>query len=260
MVDLLRHRLLWRFVALGVLTLCFVILSRNSDYGSLARTRVLNPAPKVAQAPIITAPAQPGTPLAISRLRIISWNGHNLEVALDLINLSSKSIRAYAVKQRLLREERSKAVTFTSLDLTNRLPLSPDQSTTDFEVVQVTTAQEDQIVFSVDYVEFSDGTKWGADSANFADHSAGQRAAAHILSKRLLRILEEGNSSDVMAAIESGVESIEPPANRSAEWKAGFRGGSNSMAGHLKRAQKNGSLSQVERELRKLAKRFERQN
>lgn len=257
MVGLLRQRLLWRFLALGVLMLCLGVLSRSSNNEPLTSAKVQNPSPMQAQAPTVTAQAQPGSPLVISAPRILSWNGQNLEIALDLFNVSSKPIRAYAVKQRLERDEHSRTVSFTSLDLTNRMALATNQSTTDFEVVQVTTAREDQIVFSVDYVEFSDGSKWGADSANLAEHSAGQRAAVHILSKRLLKILNGGTPAGVMSALETGTASIEPPTNRSDDWKAGFRGGCNSMAAHLIRAQKSGSLDQVERELRKLAKRFE---
>jgi hypothetical protein len=199
--------------------------------------------------------------LVISSPRIISWDGQNLEVALDLINVSSKPIRAYAIKQRMEGEEgRLGVVMFTSSDLTNRLALQPNQSTTTFDVYQASSARQEHVIFFVDYVEFSDGTKWGLDSANFAERSAGQRAGAYILSKRLLKILNAANAAYVMRAIETGAASIEPPANRSDDWKQGFRDGCNSVASHLKRAQKSGSLSQVERELRKFAKRFERAN
>lgn len=253
-----KKRLLWRFLVLGVLTLCLSILSRNSVNTPLASTGVPISLPVQTQSPSVTTQTQPGAPLVMS-VRIISWDGQNLEVGIDLVNVSSKPIRAYAIKQGLEGEEtHSGQVMFTSLDLTNSSPVLPNQLTTNFDVYQASSAKEQQVIFFIDYVEFSDGTRWGLDSANFAERSAGQRAAAHILSKRLLKILNAGNAVDVMEAIEMGAARIEPPTNRSDDWKEGFRGGCNSVASHLKRAQKSGSLSQVESELKKFAKRFER--
>ena len=117
-----------------------------------------------------------------------------------------------------------------------------------------------RILLSVDYVEFADGKKWGADSIKSAERSAGQRAAAHIISKRLLKILSSGNLDDVVIAIEAGAANIEPPPGRSEEWKEGFRIGCNSVTGQLKRAQAKGGLSRIGIELRRLAEKFKEVN
>jgi hypothetical protein len=248
-------------VTLGILTLCLSILSRSSVNTPFGNTKVVLPSLVQTQSPTVTAPAQPDSPLVILSPRIISWNGQYLEVALDIINVSSKPIRAYAIKQRMEGEEgRLGVAVFTSFDLTNLSMLQPNQLSTTFDTYQASSGKEDHVVFFVDYVEFSDGTKWGLDSANFAERSAGQRAGAYILSKRLLKILNASDAVDVIKAIETGTANIEPPANRSDEWKEGFRGGCRSVASHLRRAQKSGSSGQVERELRKFAKRFPRAN
>ena len=257
MVDLFKQRLLWRFLALGVLTLCLSILSRSSVSKPLASTKVAMPSPVQTQSPSVTAQTQPGAPLVISSPRIISWDGQNLEVAIDLVNVSIKPIRAYAIKQGLEGEKtRSGQVMFTSLDLTNSSALQPNQLTTNFDVYQASSGKEDHVIFFVDYVEFSDGTRWGLDSANVADRSAGQRAAAYILSKRLLKILNAGNPADVMTAIQRGATNIEPPSGRSTEWKEGFRLACKSIERHLKRAQMRGGLNQIDQELRQFGQRF----
>jgi hypothetical protein len=261
MIGLFKQRVLWRFLALGILTLCLSILSRSTVNTPLLNTNAMIPSPLQTESPRVTAPAQPDSPLVILSPRIISWDGQYLEVALDLINVSSKSIRAYAIKQGLEGEEGRRGVaTFTSFELTNLPALLPNQSTTTFDVYQTGAAKPENVMFFVDYVEFSDGTKWGLDSANFAERSAGQRACAYILSKRLLKILNVSDAADVMKAIEAGTANIEPPANRSDEWREGFRGGCKSVASQLRRAQNSGRLSQVESELRKFAKRFPRAN
>jgi hypothetical protein len=256
MASLLKGRLFWRFLALGVLTLCLGILLRNGLNPPLASARLVIPRPQSTQEPTIRAETQPGAPLVISSSRIISWDGRNAEVAMDLVNVSSKPIRAYAIRQGLAGEKtHSGQVVFINRDLTNKPALQPNQLTTNFHVYQSSSGKEEQVIFLVDYVEFSDGTKWGVDSANFAEHSAGQRAAAHILSKRLLKILDSGTPADVLTAIESGATDIEPPSGRSNQWKEGFRAGCRSVAGHLKRSHTKGGFTHVDRELRQLGER-----
>jgi hypothetical protein len=175
---------------------------------------------------------------------------------MDLVNVSSKPIRAYAIRQGLAgKETHSGHVTFTSFDLTNKAALQPNQLTTMADVHQSSSGKEEQVIFLVDYVEFSDGTKWGVDSANFAEHSAGQRAGAHIVSKRLLKILDFGTPADVLTAIESGATNIEPPSGRSYRWKEGFRVGCRSVADHLNRSHSKGGFAHVDRELRQLSER-----
>ena len=256
MARLLKERLFWRFLALGVLTLCLGILSRNGLNPPLASARLVIPPPQRTQQPIIRAETQLGAPLVISSSRIISWDGQNAEVAMDLVNVSNKPIRAYAIKEGLEgKETHSGQVVFINRDLTNKPPLQPNQLTTNFHVYQSSSGKEGQVTFLVDYVEFSDGTRWGVDSANFAEHSAGQRAGVEIVSKRLLKVLNSGTPADVITAIESDTTNIEPPSGRSNEWKEGFRLGWKSVTAHLKRSHAKGGFGHVDRELRQLSER-----
>ena len=252
MTDLLKLRLLLRFLALGVLTFCLITLSLNSSNMPLARTKALTSPSVQAKTPKIRSQIQTDAPLSISALRTVSWDGRYLEVAMELVNVSKKQIRAYAIKQSMEGQDQHVGqVVFTSLEANNKEPLKPNQLITDFDVYDAGPANEEQqVVFLIDYVEFSDGTKWGTDSAKFAEKSEGQRAAIHILSKRLFRILSTSNSAEVMSALEKGEANIEPPADRSDEWKEGFRVGCRSITSQLKRAQAQGGLSQVDREVR----------
>jgi hypothetical protein len=257
MAKLYKYRLLVRLLTLGVLTLCLSILSRNGSDTPFVTAKESQPLPIQTQAPTLTVKAQTDTPLLISSPRILSWDGRGGEFAFELINVSSKPIRAYAIRQRVeAGGTQSSNVSFSSLDLTSHPSLQPNQSLTTFDTCQAIPEKEQRITLFVDYVEFSDGTKWGEDSARSADRSAGQRVAAYLISKRLLKILDEGNSTDVMKAIEAGVVNIELPADRSDEWKEGFHSGSNSVTAYLKNAKKRGDLKQVELKLRQLAERF----
>lgn len=142
-------------------------------------------------------------------------------------------------------------VTFISLEASNKPPMLPNQMSTSFDSYQTSSVTAERVIFSVDYVEFSDGTKWGSDSAKSAERSEGIRAASYILSHRLLAILHKGNPSDVLDAIEKGAANIEPPTGRSDEW--GFRLACRSIVERVKRAQKKGQLVQ---ELRQFSERF----
>jgi hypothetical protein len=205
------------------------------------------------KAPTIRSQVQSEAPLVISALRTVSWDGHNLEVAMDLVNVSSKAIRAYAIKQALETEAYSSQVLFTSLDANNKEALQPNHMTTTFDVYQLSSPNDQRLNFSVDYVEFSDGTRWGPDSAKSAERSDGQRVAASLLSQRLIKILNNGGPGDVLAAIEKGEAKIEPPSGRSSEWQDGFRFGCKAIEERLKRTQ---STDRLDQQLRELGQKF----
>jgi len=254
-MNLLKQQLLTRFVALAVLTFCVAILS-----GSAPNTAVLKMSEQVSPSPQKNMPSVqsnrvPDAPLAISELRTVSWDGQNLEIAMDLVNVSQKTIRAYAIRQTSdANNDGPGQVMFTSFDASNNAVLQPNQTTTTFDVVGASSSTEArQVIVIVDYVEFSDGTKWGRDLGRSAERSAGQRAAAYILSKRLLKILDRSTPGDVLVAIDNGETNIEPPSTRSSEWKAGFRFGCKAMAQSLKRAHSKGRL---DFELRQFAETF----
>jgi hypothetical protein len=245
--------LIWKFFTLGALTLFLVVLSWSTNT-PLAKARVA-PAPIQTPSPSVITETQPAAPLVISALRNVSWDGQYLEVAIDLVNVSNKPIRAYAIKQGIEGQTQTGQVSFITLDATNQPRLRPNQVTTDFDSVYQADDRQQHIVFFIDYVEFSDGSKWGQDSAKSSERSAGQRAAAYVLSKRLLKILNAGNPNDVIAALDKGEANIEPPSRRSYEWKEGFRFGCKTMAQSLKRAQSKG---QLDFELRQFAETFRR--
>jgi hypothetical protein len=59
MIGLSKQRVLWRFLALGILTLCLSILSRSTVNTPLLNTNAMIPSPLQTESPRVTAPAQP---------------------------------------------------------------------------------------------------------------------------------------------------------------------------------------------------------
>jgi len=209
------------------------------------------------QAPTLKVKAQTDTPLLISSPRLLSWDGREGEFAFELVNVSGKSIRAYAIKQE---EEaggsQASGVLFSNLDLTSSPALQPNQSQTIADTCEAISDKEQSITLSVDYAEFSDGTKWGSDTGMSAERSAGQRAAAIFISKRLAKIQSESNANEVMKVIEATSDTLEPPVDHSEEWKAGFRSAYKLITARLKNAQKQGGANQVQQKLRQLSETF----
>lgn len=255
MTQILRHRLSLRLIALTVLIVCLVIISRQNSDAQLAATTPQRAQLAETPPPILTVQPQMGTPLVMSAPRIVGGNEEYKEVAFDLINVSDKPIRAYAIKQEVAvaGTPRSGTVLFINLCLTNSPMLPVNQLITRGDTFDLIPSKEAHVSLSIDYVEFSDGTRWGPDLAKSAERSGGQRAAMLVLSKRLRRFLSAGNPDEVMSAIETDAASIEPPADRSDEWKGAFRLALNSIVSHLKRTQAKGGLNEVDRELRRFS-------
>jgi hypothetical protein len=248
-----KLRLFLRLLALGVLTLCLAVLTRSGSNAPLASTEEPLSSSDQTPAPAIAVRSQPETPLFISSVNVVSSGPGSVEFTYSVTNASAKPVRAYAIK---LEDEEGgvqvSSVTLYSLELT-RSAMQPNESEVIPDGCDFRSGKVRRVVLSVDYVEFEDGTKWGADSTKSSERLAGQRAAAHAVSKRLLQILSSGNPADVVSAIEAGVVNVEPPPGRSEEWTEGFRVGRNSVTGQLKRAQTKGGLGQIEIELQRLA-------
>ncbi len=78
-----------------------------------------------------------------------------------------------------------------------------------------------RLVFSVDLVEFEDGTTWGRNAFGSAERIAGRRASAKVEHERLLNALRSGGVAAVLQAITAPAS--DPPLGHSAEWEKEFR-------------------------------------
>lgn len=259
--KLSMHGLVFRFAALGILIVCLSALSPSRNSLSSPGKEIPLGLQTQSGQPTVLAKKQADAPLVISSQRVISWDGQDLEVALDVVNVGTKAIRGYALGFSSAQggEAPPGQILFVNLDLSSNSSLTPNRITTIFDVQHVGSTKEPMEYF-VDYVEFSDGSKWGSDSGNNRQRAAGQRAAAQILSERLLAILNTGGSGEVMTAIEKGVADIEPPSEYSQEWKEGFRLACNSISQRLKMLQNRKGSPFVDSELRQLAQRFQREH
>jgi hypothetical protein len=204
--------------------------------------------------PDISIIPQPNSPLLISSVKFDGTSHGQPEITFNITNVSGKSVSAYAIREdvRAGGRTRSSSLLF-DLELVDKV-LSAGQSVTRADVFAPLAEEPNSLSLSVDYVEFSDGTMWGADSFRSAEQVAGERESARLAISRLTEVLNTKGPSAVVEAVDSGFDSLMPPAGHSARWVEGFNRGGRVMSARLKDAFRRGGASEVERVLRQSSK------
>lgn len=259
MLAFRAHTLLFRLSALISLTLCLLLVSRHDGSWFFYSSAETSAALPQFQEPTITAEIQANAPLTITSVTSsgqMAPGSQFVEFGFFVINVSAKAIRAYAIKHENSIDGKNAGggVTLYNPQLANSL-LQPNQSVFIGDTSNISPEKRTIISLSVDFVEFSDGTKWGADSVRSSEKVAGQRAAATLVSQRLLRLLSQ-SAEDVVSEIESGMPGMETPNDKSEEWKEGFRIGRLAVVNRLKRAKEQRGLAELRREVQRFGETF----
>lgn len=135
------------------------------------------------------------------------------------------------------------------------------------------------LTYEVDFVEFTDGTTWGADVCRSAERLAGQRAGADAATVRLLGLLAGGGPDAVIEVVKEELEGFGPdavmneavrlglagretkavkeessdvstPPEHSPVWKLGFFIGTKGIAERVRRAVETYGSGEIEHTLR----------
>lgn len=247
MDQTMHHKLFVRLVALVAVTFSLILVVRQDDQAGLGLAQskpVFQP-----QAPVIVARNEPGSPLVISAERQLPKTEQTPEIVFNVTNVTNKTIIAFAIRV----EEAAGQLTPTSKILLQNLELSatdllPNRSLSNSDTYENVSSEQHRITLSVDYVEFSDGKKWGVDSLKSSEKVAGSREGLEILMTRLPETIRGTNANELANVLES-MGNIESPPQHSEEWNYGFRWATRSVANRLKRANQTGGLSQVNTEL-----------
>jgi hypothetical protein len=240
-----KQRLFQKALALTVLLTCLGVLSHKAQkaFTTYAGQRAI-------QLPNISVVPQPTSPLRISSARFEGANQEQHDIVFNITNIGGEPVSAYALRQDVSAGGKSRSsVLLFDLGLTDSV-LSPRQSVTRADTFQPLADEPNTLSISIDYVEFSDGTKWGPDTFRSAEQVAGQREGARQAIKRLGEILNTSGPRAVLDTVNSEAVSASPPAGHSVRWVEGFHKGSEVTSARLKNAFKKGGLGEVERVLK----------
>jgi len=194
------------------------------------------------QSPRLTIESQPESPLQLSLFQIAPSDlvGSSV-ITLMMTNVSASSIRAFAVATS---EGKSK----TGVLLINA---SNDQQTLQAnEKKSITLRKTDQeivdgVTFSVDFVEFGDGSKWGPDTFDSASSLAGEREGTR---QAVVAVDDRIRAQGVTALsrdLEATTSAISMPSAHSANWNQGFQRGVDTVRARLQRALEKGGQDRL---------------
>lgn len=235
-------KIVMKYFVLMLMVLALFLFSKDSTKALFASSQASRSG---AQLPTITQADQGDMPLRIVNTFVEMPNPERIVVRVMVQNQSPKEIRALAIVADARIE---------FLNLTGKASiLLPTQIKT-FDMIYTEDGRPKRINLSVDFVEFGDGTTWGADTGNSSDRLAGQREGAKTERQRLRSIFKSKERSALTNLLEGDV-SDKPEASgttkHSEEWTQGYRSGVGSIRYRVRQALLTNNPKQVELEINK---------
>lgn len=198
---------------------------------------------------------QPDSPLQFSNVvpkrRIMTdnqgrdWNMLSAEFISQ--NVSGKSIRAYAIRQ--FEGEFSKDLGSTIFSYSATGLFKPYDLRNEGIGESSFSETSKSIKIAVDFVEFADGSVWGADISKSAQMLAGLRAGAEASLEFLKNINKQSGFETVVKSLNE--IKVVPPENQSPQWSRGFGSGTSVIKNRIKNIYEKQGSKAAETELQK---------
>ncbi|MCP9495750.1 MAG: hypothetical protein MSG64_14985 [Pyrinomonadaceae bacterium MAG19_C2-C3] len=211
------------------------------------------------QAARVEVQTQANSPILITSISIVPSDPKAPTFGYEVVNVGSKAISAYVVRHDTYDgdvQSGGSGMTFKSMWSFNSL-LHP-YARHDETFAGVTYGTDiSKIVLSVDFVEFADGSTWGADTFQTSEKLAGRRAGGRAVIKKLRDIRKVSGLKTVSDTIESDTNPLPVVTITTAEmeksqlWKEGFDEGVRIVRVRLKNAHRKGGSIAMEVELSK---------
>jgi hypothetical protein len=227
----------FKLSALGVLSGCIWF------FGGRALTQT--PPPQ------LTIEQQPESPLVVTPTSTDFTDPYRPKYRYQITNTSDKTVRAYAIRREIsfgADQPKQIGVMFAHMPSLSLL-LRPNQFKQTEQDDAVLSNPAKEIILSVDFVEFDDGTTWGDDSFMSSDRLAGQRAGGKEAIRRFKEIFRTGGLDALTTIIDKSDTVLPENQTNSQTWQEGFREGVGITRHRLKEAKKKGGLAAVQTEL-----------
>lgn len=208
--------------------------------------------PTPASSPIppqVLVQSQPDSPLQIKSVqtRWVTPNKDGIELHIVVQNTSEKSITAYATRDD--NEGKYPCLLFGAFSPGKAL--RPRQTDGKSTFRGYTAEAATPLKRSVDFVEFTDGTRWGADLCQSGQQISGQRAGAKEAISRMLKVLAESGPTVVLTIARQGMREVLAPEDQPVPWKKGFRVGVSTITRRVLQAEQQWGSAEIEAVLKR---------
>lgn len=196
----------------------------------------------------ISVQPQAESPLILTIISITPSTLRTPEFNYEVLNISPKAVSAYAIRRdAVIGNSQNSGVTLTSMRAVSSL-LYP-QARLEESFMGVTYAADvGEIKLSVDFVEFEDGTTWGADTFKMSEKLAGRRAGGQATLKKL-RELSKTQGMEATINILEGDIAVTVQPDKTKLWREGFDEGVRIVQAQLQHTKHERGLAALEQEL-----------
>lgn len=197
---------------------------------------------------------QKDCPLSITVINVDNSALSFQRVDFVLQNTGNKSIRAYV----LLGQAKTTGKINTNSFATKLLQTGEFHNDEVF-MERKAIKESGRLFLSLDYVEFEDGSSWGADSQGFSKNIAGERAGRLAAIRKTKDLITSRNLTDLTNLLNQNVAEMTvnvPESTMSDGWQKGYRTGYKGVFSILQRSKEGGieALSTKLDEIEKFAK------
>jgi hypothetical protein len=202
---------------------------------SRSATKLLSLPDDLPPPPKVEVESQPDSSVHITvTTKWVNVSPPGIELALKVKNISSdKAVRAYTTRQAFTADEPPQGCFLLNVIKPGKV-LQPGQSEVRSTWRGYPLDSRKPILLFIDFVEFSDGSTWGADGCQSAQYLAGARAGAKMLAERSEKALEDVGAAAMMKSLNQIAGEIDIPVAESQAWQSGFRSGIKQMVQRLR--------------------------
>jgi hypothetical protein len=230
-----------KFLALGILTGSFWFL--YNDYGFSQSEPPLR----------VVVVQQSGSPILIISMYVDSSDPLRPRYGYSATNISDKPIRAFTIQESVSTGGGAPIID-TSLNHSPavKLFLKPNESRRqEGGLGRSYQSPPDKVELAIDFVEFADGSRWGADKSESGEMLDGFRAGGKAAIKKYREILNNQGANGLEQALEK-TDSMQPDnQSKSVKWLDGFNSGVGTVKSRLAATKTKGGQEAVKRELEK---------
>lgn len=172
------------------------------------------------------------------------------EVEVVITNPSNKVVSAYAIRHDvgLKGQLRPGGVRLIRARAARSLLRPGDAQTVSIGGTRYSLPIE-RLVVSIDFLEFTDGTTWGADTYSSREVLTGMRAGEEATARYLLGLLTAQGPTTFARELERADDDSSIPLGESPKWREGFQRGMAFIRARVKHEARDFSATEIERAL-----------